>query len=145
MKALSLNLEALNPARLPEQHKNNMISHISLGEVESAMKDLDSNKAPGPDGLNGAFIKKVVTNRISPSLSYIISASQSAFVKQRQISDSILIANEAVHSILSKQSTGVIFKLDFAEFLGCNKGTWPMQYLGAAIGSSPNNVAFWDP
>lgn len=38
-----------------------------------------------------------------------------AFIKNRSISDSILIANEVAHSILSMESKGVIIKLDFAK------------------------------
>ncbi|KAK1378774.1 hypothetical protein POM88_025518 [Heracleum sosnowskyi] len=55
---LHLNLEALSPRKLNDQEAMNLISTFTIGEVELALKSLDSTKAPGPDGLNGAFIKE---------------------------------------------------------------------------------------
>lgn len=38
-----------------------------------------------------------------------------------------------------------IFIRGWASKLGCNIGTWPIQYLGASIGLDPQKLVFWEP
>lgn len=59
------------------------------------------------------IILKILANRISPLLHKLVAEEQSAFVKGRQIADSILITNEVAHSISHGQVKGLILKLDF--------------------------------
>lgn len=56
---------------------------------------------------------KVLSNRLREVLSDTISSSQGAFVKDRQILDVVLVANEAVEEYRSKRKRGLVFKLDF--------------------------------
>ena len=58
------------------------------------------------------FLTKVLANIIKRVMSLIISQAQNAFVKGRQILDAVLIANEAVDSILRKKESGLLCKLD---------------------------------
>lgn len=56
---------------------------------------------------------KVLASRLKRVIHKIISPNQSAFVAERQIIDSILIANEVVDEYKTKRKQGWIFKLDF--------------------------------
>ena len=46
-------------------------------------------------------------------LSDTISMTQEAFVKDRQILDVVLVANEAVEEYRAKKKQGLVFKVDF--------------------------------
>jgi len=46
-------------------------------------------------------------------MSEVISDHQNAFIKGRQILDSVLIASEAINFMKKKKSKGYLFKLDF--------------------------------
>lgn len=50
------------------------------------------------------IITKILANRLKPILPLIISENQSAFIGDRQISDSILIAHEVMHSLKNRHN-----------------------------------------
>ena len=69
-----------------------------------------------PISLVGSLYKvlaKVLANRLRIVIGSVVSESQSAFVKGKQILDGILIANEAVDEARRLNKELLLFKVDF--------------------------------
>ena len=54
----------------------------------------------------------MLANRLKGVLAKVISTSQNAFVEGWQIIDAVLIANEAIYSILKSNRGAILCKLD---------------------------------
>jgi hypothetical protein len=59
------------------------------------------------------ILAKLLANRLRGVIGSVVSESQSAFVKNRQILDIILIANEAVDEACKSKKDLMMFKVDF--------------------------------
>ena len=58
------------------------------------------------------WLTKVLANRLKVVLAKLISTSQNAFVEGWQIMDAVLIANEAIDSILKSNKGAILCKVD---------------------------------
>nr|GEV12617.1 cysteine-rich receptor-like protein kinase [Tanacetum cinerariifolium] len=58
-------------------------------------------------------LAKVLAERIKSVMESVVSQAQFAFMKNRQITDCILIANEVIHSLKKSKNDGLILKVDF--------------------------------
>eukprot|EP00253_Pinus_taeda_P027333 PITA_27333 len=58
------------------------------------------------------ILTKILATRLKPLLSSLISENQGGFLPNRQITNSILLVQEAIHSSLSRKEKGFVLKLD---------------------------------
>jgi hypothetical protein len=61
------------------------------------------------------IISKIMVNRMRPILTRIISSNQAAFLKGRDIKESILLAHEMVHSMEFYHAEAVCLKADLSK------------------------------
>ena len=69
-----------------------------------------------PISMVGAIYKiiaKILSSRLKEVITPLIDESQSAFVRNRQILDGVLIANESLRWLRKKKIPGTLIKLDF--------------------------------
>jgi hypothetical protein len=59
------------------------------------------------------ILAKVLANGLRQVVGSVVSEVQSAFVKERQILDGILVANEVVDDARGNQKELILFKVDF--------------------------------
>ncbi|KAH1074705.1 hypothetical protein J1N35_027033 [Gossypium stocksii] len=67
------------------------------------------------------IIAKILSRRLREVIGDLVSETQCAFIRGRQIFDGILIANEVIHSMKKMERNGgkLIFKLDFSKAYDC--------------------------
>eukprot|EP00253_Pinus_taeda_P007185 PITA_07185 len=57
---------------------------------------------------------KILSNRLKKLLPHLISENQGGFVPHRQITDNVILIQEAIHISISRKERGMIIKLDMA-------------------------------
>ena len=69
---------------------------------------------------------KVTTNRLGSVADKVVSPTQTAFIKGRNILEGVVILHETIHELHRKKLSGVILKLDFEK--AYDKVRWPCLY-----------------
>jgi hypothetical protein len=65
---------------------------------------------------------KILTNRLAPKLSEMMSSSQSAFVKRRCIQDNLLLVQGLLKEFHWKKASTLFIKLDIAKAFDSSYG-----------------------
>lgn len=176
--------------KLHQNSKSTMVPTFSESEIETALKSMESAKAPGPDGMNAGILKilwpqikfdilkffddfhregkfpreinssfivlvpksssaaspsdyrpislmnislklltKVMATRLQGVIRDLVSQTQSAFIRKRQMTDCILVTSEVFSSLKAKKGKGVIMKLDFAKAFDTVSWEFVLQIL----------------
>lgn len=75
------------------------------------------------------IISKVIANRLKPIIPHIISEEKSGYVEGRKILDNILLAQEMIHTLQSRNIPGMMIQLDLSKAF--DKINW--NYLEATL------------
>jgi len=104
---------------LTEFHRNGKLSkgiNSTFIALIPKVESLQSLNEFRPISLVGSLYKilaKILANRLRQVIGSVVSDAQSAFVKDRQIFDGILIANEVVDEARKSKKDLLLFKVDF--------------------------------
>lgn len=76
------------------------------------------------------IVAKILSRRMSKVIGGVVSDTQRAFIKRRQIFDRILVANEIIHLIKKRESidSNLILKLDFTKAYDCSLIWFPITW-----------------
>jgi hypothetical protein len=105
-------------ARVPPEMNEKLAAVFTPEEVDQALAQMHPLKSPGPDGFGACFYQKhwaTIGDEVLPSL---ISVNQSAFVPGRLITDNVLVAYEALHSMATRMKGKkgfMVVKLDMSK------------------------------
>jgi hypothetical protein len=58
------------------------------------------------------ILTKIIANHLKPFLSKLITENQGGFLKNKQITDNIVLVQEAIHSSMKRKDPGMVIKLD---------------------------------
>ena len=79
---------------------------------KGGVEDLKDSRSISLVGGLYKLLAKVLANRLKKVVGKVVSSSQNAFVKSRQILDASLIANEAIDLVSKGNDDGILCKLD---------------------------------
>eukprot|EP00253_Pinus_taeda_P007045 PITA_07045 len=89
-------------------------SHLALIPKEPNPQTFGRFKPISLCNVSYKIITKILANRLKKILPSLISENQGGFVPKRQITDNVILIQEAIHSSLARNERGMIIKLDMA-------------------------------
>ncbi|RVW92931.1 LINE-1 reverse transcriptase-like [Vitis vinifera] len=99
-KGWKANIGRLRFDQISQQEAENLERFFTNDEIHAALMEMNGDKAP------------VLANRLKKVVGKVVSTSQNAFVRGRQIFGASLIANEVIDSWQKRKEKGLICKLD---------------------------------
>ena len=93
---------------------NTKSSHLALIPKDINPRSFDRFRPISLCNVSYKIVTKILANRLKKLLPHLISANQGGFVPHRQITNNVILIQEAIHSSLSRQERGMIIKLDMA-------------------------------
>eukprot|EP00253_Pinus_taeda_P014197 PITA_14197 len=100
-----------------QNHKmgeNTKSSHIALIPKEMNPLSFDRFRPISLCNVSYKILTKILANRLKKLLPHLISENQGGFVPSRQITDNVILIQEAIHSSFNRGERGMIIKLDMA-------------------------------
>jgi hypothetical protein len=77
------------------------------------------------------ILTKIIANRLKPLLPKLISENQGGFLKDKHITDNIVLVQEAIHSNKKSKALGMVVKLDMVNAFDCVKHSFLFSVLKA--------------
>jgi hypothetical protein len=84
---------------------------------------------------------KVLTNRLGVVADRLIASNQTAFIKDRYILESVVIAHEVIHSVHSGKQQGLVLKLDYEK--AYDQVNWEFLFEVLEMGSFGEKWISW--
>eukprot|EP00253_Pinus_taeda_P024119 PITA_24119 len=100
-----------------QNHKmgeNTKSSHIALIPKEMNPLSFDRFRPISLCNVSYKIVTKILANRLKKLLPHLISENQGGFVPSRQITDNVILIQEAIHNSFNRGERGMIIKLDMA-------------------------------
>jgi hypothetical protein len=91
--------------------------------------------------VNYKIFTKVATNRINLVADHIISPTQTAFMRGRNILEGVVILHEMIHELHQKKQNGIIFKIDFEK--AYDRVKWPFLFQTLKMKGFSAKWIFW--
>lgn len=89
-------------------------SHLALIPKDPNPQTFDRFRPISLCNVSYKIITKILANRLKKLLPSLISENQGGFVPRRQITDNVILIQEAIHSSITRKERGMIIKLDMA-------------------------------
>ncbi|KAK2454400.1 hypothetical protein QL285_001964 [Trifolium repens] len=115
------NLDGIVFPQLSDAEVGDLTASFTMEEITVVVKKSDGSKSPEPDGFNFAFFKEfwnllkgeVLTARLAKVIGGLIPNTQSAFIKGRQLVDSVVVVNEIIDYAKKSKKECMVLKVDF--------------------------------
>lgn len=100
-----------------KKHKmgeNTKSSHLALIPKDLNPLSFDRFRPISLCNVSYKIVTKILANKLKKLLPYLISENEGGFVPHRQITDNVILIQEAIHSSINSKERGMIIKLDMA-------------------------------
>ena len=92
--------------------ENTKSSHLALIPKDINPHSFDRFRPISLSNVSYKIVTNILANRLKKLLPNLISANQGGFVPHKQITDNVILIQEAIHRSINRQERGMIIKLD---------------------------------